>query len=78
MDLEAIVRKEIDVENWKDDAELAGRVLERLNNLHRVKIQEMLRFEGLIRAAGAEPIVEVIITWPELDPEPEPPPEPGP
>lgn len=71
MRLKDIVRKEMNLDKWKDAPELVERVLIRLYGLHRVALQKVLVIEGQIREAGGEPLVKVEVTWPEL-PEPEP------
>ena len=73
MKLNDVVRKEISIEKWKDEPELVERVLVRLNNLHRVAVQKVLEYESQIRAAGDEPLVKVVVVFPDPPPEPEKP-----
>ena len=76
MKLKDIVRKEMNLGNWKEESELVDRVLVRLNHLHADAVQKVLLLESQIREAGGKPIVKVEITWPEPPPMPEPePPE---
>lgn len=76
--LDSIIRREIDIERWKDSPELVNKVLVHLNNLHRDALQKVLLYESQIRDAGGEPNVKVTVVWPKPPPEPEPPEEPEP